>query len=143
LGRWVYTYKMSWYLWMTFYRFTVWVYCMWKRRRNKFRNIPLYKPWKIWLNEIIAHVVVVLLNWHIVARTLEWQLLGILRNPDRSRTRTRTLRKSGLEKNPDSDSKKSGLVFKKTRTWLLKTRSRKQGLCVRKCKGFLERFNNS
>ena len=30
--------------------------------------------------------------------------LGILRNPDRTRTRTR--RKSGLEKNPDPDSKK-------------------------------------
>jgi hypothetical protein len=59
---------------------TVWVYCMWKRRRNKFRNIPLYKPWKNWLNEIIAHVVVVLLNWHIVARTLEWQLLLVLKH---------------------------------------------------------------
>jgi hypothetical protein len=44
---------------------------------------------------------------------------GILRNLDRTRTR----RKSGLEKNPDPDSKKSGLVFKKTRTWLLKTRT--------------------
>ena len=30
--------------------------------------------------------------------------MGILRNPDRTRTRTR--RKSGLEKNPDPDSKK-------------------------------------
>ena len=32
--------------------------------------------------------------------------IGILRNPDRTRTRTRTRRKSGLEKNPDPDSKK-------------------------------------
>jgi hypothetical protein len=42
------------------------VYYLWKRRRNKFCNTPLYKyykPWKNWLNEIIAHVVVVLLNY--------------------------------------------------------------------------------
>ena len=45
--------------------------------------------------------------------------VGILRNPDRTRTRTRT--KSGLEKNPDSTL---GLTFEKNRTCLHKTRTR-------------------
>ena len=44
---------------------------------------------------------------------------GILRNPDRTRTRTRT--KPGLEKNPDSTL---GLTFGKSRTCLHKIRTR-------------------
>ena len=46
---------------------------------------------------------------------------GILRNPDRTRTRTRTCTKPGLEKNPDSTL---GLTFEKSRTCLHKTRIR-------------------
>ena len=50
-------------------------------------------------------------------------LLGILRNPDRIRTqtRTRTGRKPGLDKNPDPTL---GLTFRKKRTGFYKTRTR-------------------
>ena len=46
---------------------------------------------------------------------------GILRNPDRTRTRTRIRTKPGLEKNPDSTL---GLTFEKSRICLQKTRTR-------------------
>jgi hypothetical protein len=48
-------------------------------------------------NEFLAEIV-------INANCVFMKFIGILRNPDR--TRTRTLRKPGLEKNPDPDSKK-------------------------------------
>jgi hypothetical protein len=60
-------------------------------------------------------------------------------------------RKSGLEKSPNPDWEKTGLVFEKTRgldkrkprTRNEKKTDSKQGLCVREWKGFLQRFTNS
>jgi hypothetical protein len=71
---------------------------------------------------------------------------GILRNPDSDphskKIRTREKPGPGLEKNPDSCLKKSGLDFWTDPDSKYKKTDSKQGLCVRECKGFLERFNN-
>ena len=76
--------------------------------------ILYYKKFDIFPELIKIRVISIGTRFHY-----EDVLSGILRNPDRTRTRTRT--KPGLEKNPDSTL---GLTFEKSRTCLQKTRTR-------------------